>query len=249
MAQARSLSAAPYNLAMTAALGLLVVSVYEGAQAYAAMNHAWALMHVTPTLTIDEALRLAHRDGRALALGLLASSLLASFLVLALILSRKPQITLRRYLAIHPVPLRRYLLWLLVFVAFSWGIQFLLGLFAAAPDPSFLEDPYREVPHRWMIWLPVVITVPIFEEIFFRGFLFAGLRQSSWGEPGAIAITAVAWAMMHLQYSAPGLTLVLGLGLVLGAARAQTGSILPPLGIHVANNIVAMIQMANRVGS
>jgi membrane protease YdiL (CAAX protease family) len=49
---------------------------------------------------------------------------------------------------------------------------------------------------------------------------------------------------MHVQYDAFGITLVFALGLLLGVARARTGSLVVPLLMHSAANLVATIETA-----
>ena len=69
-----------------------------------------------------------------------------------------------------------------------------------------------------------MIVAPLFEEIFFRGFLFRGIANSWLGAPGAIVITAAVWALIHLQYSWTDIGMIFLLGLFLGYARYRTGS-------------------------
>lgn len=78
------------------------------------------------------------------------------------------------------------------------------------------------------------------EELFFRGFLFSSLR-SAWNSPlRALAFTSLLFAAAHVVTDA-SLTLerfpgTLMLGLLLGLVRIQSGSILPGIVLHAANN-------------
>jgi len=88
----------------------------------------------------------------------------------------------------------------------------------------------------------VLLAAPICEEIIFRGFLFDGFRASRLGPPAAIIITAVTWTALHAQYDAYGLATILVIGILLGLARHGTGSIVPCVAMHFANNLVAVIE-------
>lgn len=86
----------------------------------------------------------------------------------------------------------------------------------------------------------IVVIAPVTEEIFFRGFLFSGLRR---GLPfaAAAAISAVVWGAFH--YTGPGtwgVVIQLAVfGIVLAWLYERTGSIWPTIGVHALNNAIA----------
>ena len=41
---------------------------------------------------------------------------------------------------------------------------------------------------------------PVFEELFFRGFLLEGFRRTFLGTTGAVVLTSLLWAVIHTQY-------------------------------------------------
>jgi membrane protease YdiL (CAAX protease family) len=110
--------------------------------------------------------------------------------------------------------------------------------------PSFMSAMYATADPVWMIWVAMLIAAPLFEEMFFRGFLFEGFQSSLLGTVGTVIVTAGLWAVIHVQYDAYGIVTIFSLGLLFGAARAYTGSLLVPLGLHSAANLVATIQAA-----
>ena len=83
-----------------------------------------------------------------------------------------------------------------------------------------------------------VFIAPICEEIFFRGFLFAGLlhRMSLW--PAAL-LAAFLFALAHGDVGSFAVLFVIGL--VLAFVRWRVGSIWPGIIIHAANNATAAI--------
>jgi membrane protease YdiL (CAAX protease family) len=87
----------------------------------------------------------------------------------------------------------------------------------------------------------VVIFAPLFEEIFFRGFVFVGLKQTRLGAVGTIALTSLTWALLHIQYDIYGMATILILGIAFGIIRFKTGSLWSTLFLHFIWNTLAMV--------
>jgi uncharacterized protein len=91
-----------------------------------------------------------------------------------------------------------------------------------------------------IVGLLIVVAAPVAEEIFFRGFLFGGLRR---GLPfvAAALVSAVIFGAFH--YTGPHSLTVLPqlafLGLVLAWIYERSGSIYPTIALHVLNNALA----------
>lgn len=86
--------------------------------------------------------------------------------------------------------------------------------------------------------LVAVVVAPVCEEVFFRGFVFAGLLQAM---PGtwAIVLSSFIFAIAHGD---PGSFAVLFIiGLALAFLRLRTKSIWPGILLHTLNNGVAAI--------
>ena len=81
------------------------------------------------------------------------------------------------------------------------------------------------------------------EEIFFRGFMQARLREH-WPATASVLATSVAFAALHLDASAVHTVQALVLGLYLGFVAEATGSTLPCIVCHVVNNVVYTLQTA-----
>jgi len=88
------------------------------------------------------------------------------------------------------------------------------------------------------IALSVVLAVPFFEEIFFRGFLYRAVRKTM--DPvAAIAVTAALFAIVHpwvFQAS-----LVLPLGFLLAYLMEKTGSVIPCMVVHFLVNGTSLL--------
>jgi membrane protease YdiL (CAAX protease family) len=110
--------------------------------------------------------------------------------------------------------------------------------------PVFQIESYRSASDAgWLLWLTIAIVVvaPIGEEIAFRGFLYRGLVRPG-REMIAIAVIALAWAMLHIQYDWVGMAQIFTAGLVLGWFRWASGSTTLTIIMHVLVNAEAMIE-------
>lgn len=94
-----------------------------------------------------------------------------------------------------------------------------------------------------LLWFAFIIAAPVAEEFVFRGFLFTGFERSFVGLPGALVITSLAWALLHVQYGWFDIGVIFVMGIVLGLARHLSGSLWVPVAMHVLNNLVSTVQM------
>ncbi len=89
----------------------------------------------------------------------------------------------------------------------------------------------------WLIFLAGIVVAPLVEEVFFRGFLYTGLRER-YGWIAAALISAGLFAVVHLQPIAmPPIFL---LGLVFAYLYQRTESIWPAVIMHVATNTLGL---------
>jgi membrane protease YdiL (CAAX protease family) len=87
----------------------------------------------------------------------------------------------------------------------------------------------------------IIVAAPVSEEIFFRGFLFGGIRSKARFAVAAI-VSASIWGLFH--YTGPdswGVCLQLAIfGVILAWLYERTGSIWPTIALHVFNNALAV---------
>ncbi len=102
--------------------------------------------------------------------------------------------------------------------------------------------PWRQAPLLASILrvLAVGILGPMAEELIFRGLLYGRLAKTRVGPVGTIVILALFWAVIHVSYDATVITVIFIDGLLLGAARWRTGSLLPPVLMHIVWNLYAV---------
>ena len=97
---------------------------------------------------------------------------------------------------------------------------------------------------RTVVGLTVVDTVvltPIFEEIVFRGLLFATLRRRFAVGPAAV-LSASIFAVAH-GYGVLGFAVVFWSGLLWAWSYERTGSLLPSMAAHAADNLTASLSV------
>ncbi|MCU0786760.1 MAG: CPBP family intramembrane metalloprotease [Verrucomicrobia bacterium] len=124
-----------------------------------------------------------------------------------------------------------------------------LGVLLDRPEvPESMLQIYSTAGFLPLLWLAVIVAAPLAEEFLFRGFLFQGIAHTRLGGLGAVVLTSLAWAAIHLQYEPFEMGVIFGMGLVLGAFRWKTGSLLPALFMHVLNNLAATLQVALILG-
>ena len=87
--------------------------------------------------------------------------------------------------------------------------------------------------------LAVGIFGPIVEELIFRGWIF-GLLQKRAGPGLTILLTAAGWSLLHYEYSWAVIGVIFVDGLLLGLARWRSGSVYPPIAMHILYNLYAV---------
>jgi uncharacterized protein len=98
---------------------------------------------------------------------------------------------------------------------------------------------YSSLASPWILWLALLVAAPLFEELFFRGFLIKGLSASALRWYAAVIISSVMWAAIHIQYDLYGMATILVLGFILGTARIKSGSTILTMLLHSLTNLVA----------
>lgn len=177
----------------------------------------------------------------ALALTLATPPAAAALLVLARRLGLDP----RTDLGLRPPTWRQGLVWTSATAAVAVAGEAVRLALGEPLVPPFMVDLYESAVWLPLLYVAFVLMAPLFEELLFRGFLIPGLSSSPLlGTAGAVVVSAVMWALVHGQYGWIDKTVVLALGLVLGAARARTGSTLLAVGLHALVNLAAVLQTA-----
>jgi membrane protease YdiL (CAAX protease family) len=117
-----------------------------------------------------------------------------------------------------------------------WAV--FLGLFSLRAQPDMLPAFGGGIEGLSQALLVGGLVAPIAEEAFFRGYLFAGLRQH-FGRLAAYLLSAGLFALAHiLPTSYPPIFV---LGLLFALLYEQTGSIWPAVIMHGSINALAFV--------
>lgn len=95
----------------------------------------------------------------------------------------------------------------------------------------------------WNFWLTlfsVSVLAPVAEEIFFRGFMYGGLRARL-GVMGAMLTSTLFFTALH--FSLDAFIPIFVLGLFLAWLYEKTGSLYPGILMHATNNGIAIIAL------
>jgi membrane protease YdiL (CAAX protease family) len=113
------------------------------------------------------------------------------------------------------------------------AIQLLLGQPLTNPQIPFLApEGFTWLGAIGMLLLGGIIA-PFAEELYFRGIIYAWLRQK-WGIWVAMLISSLIFGLLHGEASIAGAAFVLGI--VLAWSYERSDSLLSPILIHIINN-------------
>src|SRR5438046_3702275 len=100
----------------------------------------------------------------------------------------------------------------------------------------------------WGAWPVVLVTLvdtvvvtPVCEELVFRGLLFGALRRRLAPAPAAV-VSAGLFALAH-GYGVLGFAAIFWSGLLWAWAYERTGSLLPSIASHAADNLMASLSV------
>jgi uncharacterized protein len=122
----------------------------------------------------------------------------------------------------------------------SWGLNVIYGLFLSIFSLSIQQDYstlFTDVSSAWGIMIGGAVVAPVVEEIIFRGFIFAGLRDR-YGWKIAALISSLLFAVIHFQPTA--VLPIVVLGLIFAYLYQRSGSIWPAIIMHLSSNAIAL---------
>lgn len=217
--------------------GLLITLVYSIAQAAAMMLYAYVVYGSMSADVLESILT----DGTFLAFATFTGMIFGCLVILGIIKLKKNS-DLNKYLALNKIQPAEIKYWLLVLMVLMLANDSVTYFLDKPIVVEFMTSTYKNTNHPWFLFLALVIAAPVFEELFFRGFLLTGFSSSFLGHAGAVIITSAAWAAIHIQYDLYGTFTIFVSGIVLGVARLKTNSVLVTIMMHSIMNVVAMIE-------
>jgi len=150
--------------------------------------------------------------------------------------------TLKDYFDLNAYSWRTFWIWMGILLLLLIFETYTLKFLGVAETPSFMQNiEYPTASSIWLLVFSVMFMAPLIEEVIFRGFLLKGFSNSFMGTSGAIVITSLLWAMLHLQYSIEYMFVIFVIGLVFGYAKVKTHSLFVPMTMHMIMNGLAAV--------
>ncbi len=221
---------------MFAQMVVLIWRVIALTPSLAQQGFSMAMLDTQPFL---ERWRELSENGDVLSVVSLLSGL-AGLALLLFVTYRWKQNRTGQFLALRPPALRPLLVWTGMFIVLFAALEAISLLF---PDmnSAFMTKVLGSVTNYPLLILGMGIVPAIFEEFLLRGLLYGSLRHLL-DKHVSIAIVAGVFTLIHQQYDWYILLLyVLPMGVFLGYARANTGSIWTGVFLHMMNNCVSML--------
>lgn len=103
--------------------------------------------------------------------------------------------------------------------------------------PNFVEDQMSQIMGNRMGYVAIGLLAPVTEEIVFRGAILRRLLETGGNRWAMIAISALLFAVAHLNPAQMPHAFVIGL--LLGWMYCRTKSVVPAVAFHWANNTIA----------
>ena len=235
--------AKPWGFWGTLGFSAIIFALFSALQILTVIAFASLEKAQHPALDLEVYTKSLPSNGLCIAIMVVVSGLICTPLTLFFAKLRK-NISVKDYIGFREPVKKEWVKWLPILAAFLF-LSDSVGLLLRQPIvPPFMVDAYKTASSLPILLLAIVVVAPIFEEIFFRGFLFQGIRYSRLGPMGAIGITSFLWAIIHLQYDIYGITTVFALGILFGIARLKTDSIHLVMVMHSLAGLVATIETA-----
>ena len=234
----------PWSAGQTLALALAIAVLLPLVNMVVAMVMAGLAAAQDPSFDSPQFYRQLRQNGGYLTFASLAANIATIWIVIQFIRLRKA-VTWVTYLALRLPSRSGWLTALVAAALFLVASQVAGGLFQRPDSPDFLRQVYATATPMVLFWIAVGVVAPVAEEIYFRGFIYIGLRNSALGVVGAIVITAAIWSMIHLQYDVYDKVEIFLLGLLLGWLRFRYNNLLIPIMAHGLINTVALTGLAS----
>ena len=104
------------------------------------------------------------------------------------------------------------------------------------PKQEDIAEGFGALPFQILL---IVIAAPIAEEVCFRGMLFGGFRER-WPMWAAALLSGIVFGGLHALTGLTAVPPLIFFGFVLALLYEKTGSLWPPIILHLLNNAVAL---------
>ncbi len=224
----------------TIGLGAAIIAIYVVVQSLVTIVFLVGELITNPDLTDLQSIMKLASNGDLITIATIVSAFVGIGFIILFIKVRKGA-SLRNYLELRSISKKAALILfaiLIGLVVLSSGLDL---IWQAPQNTMFMVDAYKTATWPVLLWIAVAVFAPVFEEGFFRGFLFVGLKRTRLGVVGTIILTSLIWTLLHIQYNVYGVVTIFILGIIFGYIRHKTGSLWSTIFLHALWNVVAMI--------
>jgi membrane protease YdiL (CAAX protease family) len=243
LASSDEIEAKPWGFWATFGFSAIIFALFTALQILVATAFVSLAKVQHPELDLKVYSNSLSSNGLCLAIMEIVSGLICIPLTLFFTKLRK-NISIKNYIGFREPLKKEWVKWLLTLGAFLFLSDAITFSLHRPIVPPFVIEAYKTALFLPALLFAIIIVAPIFEEIFFRGFFFQGIRYSRLGPIGAIGITSLIWAVIHVQYDIYGITTLFAFGLLLGIARIKTDSIHLSMVMHSLASLMATIETA-----
>lgn len=225
----------PYGPFASFFLSLLVFLVSSIPAVIGSVLLALRVRAQSPLIQIPEITKHLSSHGNLYTYAIVAAAVIGVPMVLLLLMTKGKK-HFADYAAIRKVTLWKAALWSLgplVLLSALVGLNLLLKKPVCT---EIIAQQFRTAKYLWLLAIGTIVLAPLYEELIFRGFLFKGFLESSLGPVGAVMLTGLLWALIHLQYEVGQVFVIFVLGVLLGLARLYTKSIWTSMIMHAVWN-------------
>lgn len=239
-----SIKPQPWGLWPTLGFSALIVGAILGVSTAVAVIAIIIMLAQAPGVdsqTLSQTAAALETDGFLLSISTLIADGIGMALIFLFVRLRR-SITVKDYLGLRGVSIKTFLVWHFLLLLFLGLSELCMKLFNQSDQ--FMVKAFTSTAHPVLLFIAVVVVAPIFEELFFRGFMIPGIARSRLGRTGALLITSGIWAVIHLQYNWFFMGIIFVFGLLLGIAHLKTRSLYIPIAMHGINNLIAFVGTA-----
>jgi uncharacterized protein len=141
---------------------------------------------------------------------------------------------------LQPTQFKSAALWTVLALVAFLTFAILWATLIEKPEQTTAEDLGVDESDLALIAAGVmfVVTAPIAEELFFRGFFYGSLRSGLPVVPAAL-INGLVFGLIHAASGFSAVPALIVFGVILCLLREKTGSLYPCIALHAANNTFA----------
>ncbi len=228
----------PYGSGMTLLWMVIIGFFYLVTQTVALLMYA---ISTGWDLSEAESVELLSYQGDCVSLVTILSGAVTLPLILLAIKLRRNGPGFASYLSFRAIRWKSLLMWVGILILWI-GIMSLSGWVFQVPVPDFMSVAASTARYPALLLLAVGLVAPIIEELYFRGFLYAGWERSWLGPHGTIVLSSLMFALIHVQYGPYLIGTIFFTGMLFGYSRKLTGNLWIPVLLHALMNLVASIQ-------